>query len=318
MALFAPQIYAGQRVLVTGATGFIGRHAARVLAACGAEVILTGRNAEPLQELAATLEKNVRVCVADLSKAGEFTQLHREAAPALTFNLAGYGIDRTENDSVLFEALNADLPEEIARAAAAGKTGTWPGLAVVHCGSGFEYGPVAGPVSEESDAKPTSLYARTKLAGAQRFLASCRRSGLPGAVARLFVVYGPGEHPARLLPSLIRAKQTGEPVPMTAGHQLRDFTFVEDVAEGLLRIALLRASPDVINVATGRLTSVREFAQVAADEIGLHSGQLQLGALPYRDDEVAQGAVSDAKITQFLGWKPRTSIREGIRRTVRQ
>ncbi len=318
MASFTPQTYAGQRVLVTGATGFIGRHVAHALAAAGAEVFLSGRAEAPLRELADSLGKNAHPCVADLALPGEVAQLCKEVAPTITFNLAGYGIDRTETDTALFKALNTDLPAEIVRAVAEIPRGGWRGLAAVHCGSGFEYGPVAGPVSEDSAANPTSEYAQTKLAGSNQFLQSCRERGVAGAVARLFIVYGPGEHTSRLLPSLIRAKESGAPVPMTAGRQLRDFAFVGDAAEGLLRIGQLNNSPGILNVATGTLTSVRQFAETAAEVLGLRAGQLQFGALPYRDDEVAQGPVSDGKILQVLGWKPRTPIREGISKTVRK
>lgn len=311
-------MYAKQRVLVTGATGFIGQHVARALAASGAEVFLAGRAEGSLRQLAATLGGNAYPFVADLARPGAAARLYQEITPDLTLNLAGYGIDRTERDSSLFTALNVELPTELARAAGGVARGSWSGLAVVHCGSGFEYGPVAGPVSEDSVANPTSEYARTKLAGSQQFLQCCSDTGLAGAVARLFVVYGPGEHPARLLPSLVAAKRTGASVAMTAGQQRRDFTFVGDAVEGLLRIGLLEKPPGILNVATGVLTSVRQFAETAAEVLGLEPKQLQFGALPYREDEVAQGPVSDTRILQVLGWKPRTTVREGIRKTVRQ
>ena len=312
--------YAGQRVLVTGATGFVGRRVARALAAQGAALVITGRDASALRQVAADLRSPCEVQAVDLATPGEFDRLYRAVQPQVTFNLAGYGVDRSETDSTMMEALNTRLPAEMCEVLAQNPAHGGSRVELVHVGSGFEYGPVDGPVTEESPARPTSDYGRSKLAGTLNVLQASRERGLAAVVARLFVVYGPGEHEARLLPSLLRAKQTGEAVPMTAGQQRRDFTFVDDAVEGLLRLGALRldslaATPGVVNVATGTLTSVREFAEAAAEVIGLAPQQLQFGALPYRDDEVAQGPVDTTKLKRLLDWTPQCAIREGIRRT---
>ncbi|NIP76477.1 MAG: NAD-dependent epimerase/dehydratase family protein, partial [Xanthomonadales bacterium] len=74
-------------------------------------------------------------------------------------------------------------------------------------------------MAEDSVPNPTTLYGRSKLAGTLQFRRACQRTGLRGLTARLFTVYGPGEHPGRLLPSLIEAAETDEPLELTAGLQ---------------------------------------------------------------------------------------------------
>ena len=134
--------------------------------------------------------------------------------------------------------------------------------------------------------------------------------------ARLFTVYGPGEHSGRLLPSLIHAAEAGTAIDLTEGSQERDFTYVEDVAEGLLRLAESDFEPgEVVNLATGRLTSVREFVLTAAEELGLSDEQLRFGALSTRDEEMAHAPVSVDRLAELLGWLLPTSVREGIRKT---
>lgn len=302
-------------MLVTGASGFIGRWVARALTQTGATVTVTGRDRGALEMVCARYGITGATLLADLSRPGEFARLYAEAQPEVIFNLAGYGIDREEKNDALAEALNTRLVEEALHVIGAAPSGGWQGLRLVHTGSAFEYGAVDGTVFEETPARPVATYGRTKLTATQQVVAQTTR-GLPAAVARLFTVYGPGEHANRLLPSLLRAARTGEPLPMTGGKQQRDFTYVEDVAEGLLRLGLLREPPGVVNLATGHLTSIREFAETAATLLGLREGQLQVGALPYRGDETQQGPTDVTKLKKLVFWRPSTSVREGIQKAI--
>jgi nucleoside-diphosphate-sugar epimerase len=288
---------------------------ARFLTRAGAELWLVTRDATALDAVCAQHGIEGTRCACDLARAGEFARVYREARPAATFNLAGYGVDCDERDDALAEALNSRLVAEITHTIAPDNSPDWPGLHLVHTGSAFEYGAVPGTVNEDSPARPTITYGRTKLAATEQVAAACA-SGLRATVARLFTVYGPGEHPHRLLPSLLRVARSGEALEMTGGRQQRDFTYVEDVAEGLLRLGLQRAPVGVVNLATGRLTSIREFAETAAKLLGLRGDQLQLGALPYRDDEVEQGPADITRLKKMLFWRPALAVREGIQKTI--
>jgi UDP-glucuronate decarboxylase len=134
----------------------------------------------------------------------------------------------------------------------------------------------------------------------------------------LFTVYGPGEHAGRLLPSLREAARSAGVVPLTAGAQRRDFTYVEDVADGLLRLGLVdhAFAPRALNLATGELHGVREFVEIAARELGIDRSRLQFGALPTRTEEMAHDPVSIESLSALVGWRPSTSIAEGVERTL--
>ena len=307
--------YRGQRVLVTGASGFIGRWVARALAQAGAEAWLAGRDPAALEAVCRRYSFAGTPCIADLARPGEFKRLWNEARPAVTFNLAGYGIDREEKDDALAGQLNTGLVREILEALETAASTAWAGLRLVHAGSAFEYGAVPGTINEDTPATPVATYGRTKLAATELVSAAAGR-GLRAAAARLFTVYGPGEHPNRLLPSLMRAAETGETLPMTGGRQQRDFTYVEEVAEGMLRLGLQPEPVGTVHLATGRLTSIREFALAAAELLSLREGQLQLGALPYRTDETQQGPTDVTKLKKLVFWKPSLTVREGIEKTI--
>lgn len=308
--------YRGRRVLVTGASGFLGCWVARLLHEGGAELFLGGRSTEALRSAGAAFRFTGEMLCADFGEPGTFAQLYRDVRPVITFHLAGYGVDPEERDAALAERLNHHLIEEIANVIGADPAAGWPGLRLIHAGSAAEYGAVAGPVTEVSPENPVNLYGRTKLAGKWALRRAVEHSGLRATTARLFTVYGPGEHAHRLLPSLIAAAQSGRTLALTAGEQQRDFTYVADVAEGLLRLGCLGgAAAAVVNMATGTLTRVRTFAETAAAALGVAPGKLDFGALPYRADETPHGPVSTALLEATLAWKPVTSIREGIEKT---
>jgi nucleoside-diphosphate-sugar epimerase len=237
--------------------------------------------------------------------------------PAIVFNLAGYGVDQTERDETLSKRLNGDLPLEICQAAAIWKDESWQGQHIVHVGSALEYGVVGGDLQEDGPAQPTTVYGRSKLRGTQQVIESCGKLGMRGLTARLFTVYGPGEHATRLLPSLIRAANTRQRLDLTEGAQLRDFTYVEDVAEGLLRLGVSPAEHGlVVNLATGSLSSVRSFVEIAARLLEIPAAKLGFGALATRGEEMRHDPVSVLRMREMTGFVPSVSIETGVRRTL--
>jgi nucleoside-diphosphate-sugar epimerase len=234
-------------------------------------------------------------------------------------NAVGYGVARDERDDRLAARLNADLVEELAEALVDAERvlPAWRGPRLIHLGSAFEYGSVEGTVTEATECRPRSVYGMTKLEGTRRLSEVVQRKGLRAVSARLATVYGPGEHPHRLLPSLLQAARTTETLSFTRGEQERDFTFVDDVAEGVVRLVSCKSLSDpVLNLATGRLTPVRAFAERAREMLGIPPDRLRFGDIPYREDEVWQGPIDVGRLQATLGWKPATSIDEGIRRTI--
>jgi nucleoside-diphosphate-sugar epimerase len=301
-------------VLVLGAAGFIGRWVSSTLFSAGALLTLAVRDAAAAQAVFGEHGISGDVEVVDLADATAVQQLLDRTRPSVTFNLAGYGVDPSERDPSMATALNEDLPRLLAERADAASNSRWRGRVVVHAASGIEYGSAAGLVAEDTPPQPVSTYARSKLAGTD---AIARAAGGRCIAARLFTVYGPGEHSGRLLPSILQLMRNNADLSLTAGAQLRDFTSVEDVADGLLRVgATMPDDTRVVNLATGRMTSVRRFAEIAADVAGVSRDRLRFGELPGRPDEMGASRVAVARAERMLHWVPGTDIRAGIERTV--
>ncbi len=305
--------YAGVRVLVTGASGFIGRWIARVLTQAGADLVLGVRDATAMRGIAERYSMSGTVAVCDFRKATDIMALVRSTRPHLTFNAVGYGVDSTERDLAEMVAINAEAVVHLADAIEQYADTGWSGVRLVQLGSALEYGTASGRLSEAEEAAPTTSYGRTKL---RATLGLAGRRDLRSLTARLFTVYGPGEHAGRLLPTLLEIRPRGTRIPLTEGTQLRDFTYVGDVAEGLVRLGLSHSPAGmVVNLATGHLETVRAFAETAARVLGMPLEALDFGAIQRQRVEMAHDDVTIDRLLAFTGWRPGTSIEAGISAT---
>ena len=308
-------MFRGRRALVLGATGFIGRRVVRALAGADAVVTASGRDIAGLNALRTAY--GVRAIPCDLARDADLRELVFSARPEVTFNLTGYGVSRAEHDPDVAQLINTELPQRLVRGLTMLETDTWPGQRLIHAGSALEYGDVGGSLAEDGPAEPATLYGRTKLAGTRALAAESRATGLSAVTARLFTVYGPGERSGRLLPTLIQSARSGAAVQLTAGNQRRDFVYVDDTAEALMRLAACRdVHHDTVNVATGVLITVREFVERAASVLGLVPAQLLFGRVATRSDEITHDPVSNARLRETTGWTPTVSIELGVQRTI--
>jgi len=310
--------YQGRRAMVLGASGFIGRWIARGLSQAGAEVVAAVRDPGGAARILERWGARSLIAPVDLASPGTVRSLIEAHRPEIIFNAAGYGVDRSERDDILMDRLNHSLVEEIAMAVRDLPAAPWAGARVVHCGSALEYGRLDGDLAEDGPPpSPTDPYGRSKLAGSEALRRIAWEAGIPSVTARLFTVYGPGEHSTRLLPAIMSAAETGAPVALTTGMQLRDFTFVEDVAEGLLRLGVAVQCPgETVNLATGKLLSVRDFTKQAAHVLLIPEARLQFGLVGTHIAEMQHKPVTVARLQQLTGWSPVVPVEQGVRRTV--
>jgi len=305
------------RIAILGASGFIGRWVARALGTRSAKLYLVVRNKSVSEGVFSKYHVHGKILEADLSDSNEVRKLFHEVRPSITFNLSGYGVKPTERDPETSHRINTHLVSAICEAVAETRDADWPGQDIVHVGSALEYGAIGGNLSEDSAPNPTTDYGRSKLQGTATLARNCKARGIKGVTARLFTVYGPGEHQGRLLPSLLDAARAGESLGLTDGVQKRDFTYVEDVAEGLLRLGLVTTKPgEIVNLATGHLMTVRSFAETAAGIMKIPSDRLEFGALPTRTEEMEHATVAIERLRRLTTWVPSTGIEEGILRTL--
>lgn len=309
--------YKNTRIALFGASGFIGRWVALKLYEAGAEITAFSRTTDHARRVLAFRDIDSEHIQIDLRASdSEITAAITSANPQVIFNLAGYGIDRSERDNGLAQRINAEIPALLASALSDLDPAGWKNQRLIHVGSALEYGEIAGDLSEDSPTNATTLYGKTKLAGTLDLKEAAIARELPSLTARLFTVYGPGEHPARLLPTIINMARSNEEIPLTGGLQKRDFTFVGDVADGLLRLGLSTAKlGEIINLASGELQSVRAMIEATADACEISRERLRFGDIPTRAEEMAHAPVNNARLRELTAWSPDASLRQGVEQT---
>lgn len=300
----------GTRVAVTGAAGFVGAAVARRLVADGHDVVCVVRPGSDAPRLAGL---DVERLEADL-EAPDAPALVGAARPDACVHAAAAGAVTPDHDLARVVRVNALLPPLLAEALAAAGCRRFVGL-----GSSSEYGPRDGPMRETDAAAPDDGYGAAKLAGGILARRVASLLGLEAAWLRLFSVYGPGEDPRRLIPALVGAALAGTPLDLSPGDQVRDFVFVDDVAEAVaVTLARPRLDAEVVNVATGVQTSVRDAAAVVARLTGADPALFRFGALPYRNRSAERFSwrADTAHAERVLDWRAQHDLEAGLRRTV--
>ncbi len=297
-----------KRVLLTGATGFIGSNVARRLLTDGHEVFLILRPDCPswrIRDVAA----DVRIQEVDLQDQAGVTDAVRRARPDWVFNLAAHGAYSWQTD--LRAMLMTNLLGTIHLLEAALATGF---EAFVQTGSSSEYGAKDHSPSETDWLEPNSQYAVTK-ASATLF---CRYTGhardLPIRTLRLYSVYGPWEEPSRLMPTLVMRGLRGELPDLVSPETARDYIYVDDVVNAcMVAAATTNQEPGAVyNVGTGLQTSLQEVIELVRAELSIDAEPIW-GSMPPRTWDTDVWVADSSRIRGELGWQPSRTLSEGFR-----
>ena len=286
-------------VLLTGASGFIGRPTLAALLARGFRVHAVSRNAVPPDET------DVMWHQADLLDPAQRRRLVEETHATHLVHLAWHvEHDRfwTAPENADWVAASLDLFRLFAGAG---------GRRAVFAGSCAEYDWAKlgdKPVHETDPCRPASVYGRAKLTLLQQTSELAARANVSLTWARFFLLFGFDEEPRRLIPSIVRGLLRNEDVPLTSGRQIRDFLDTRDVAHALSLLTGQDAVAGTINVASGRALSIRALADQIARQCGRTSALLKFGALPDREGEPAYLVANVARLSDEAAFAPQASL----------
>lgn len=292
-----------KKVLLTGATGFIGYHCIEPLLTRGYEVHAV--SSKP----ARTDARGVRWHQCDLTQPGAAEVVLGAAQPTHLLHLAWYVVPgkliaAPEN----FAWVSASVDLARAFAAAGGKR-------VVVCGSGYEYDWTYGYCSEKlTPQEPNTVYGSCKQALYLMLTSLAEQARLSVGWGRVFFLYGPNEHPQRLVSSVILSLLRGQPAKTSHGRQIRDYMHVQDVADGL--VGLLDSEvKGAVNVSSGQATTLRDIV-LTAGRLLQRPELIQLGAIPARANDSPLVVGDNTRLLSEVGWSQKFDLEAGLAQTI--
>ncbi|MDP3772207.1 MAG: NAD-dependent epimerase/dehydratase family protein [bacterium] len=300
------------RVLVAGGSGFIGTHVVAALVRAGVgEIVVLGKKKASRVIADAEAYSTARFTFLDCDLASQSSERVLKGLKGFdyVFNLIGV----TEQDMPHPDPLRL-MEANLLPLVRLTKMLDWASIkGAVHVGSNAEYGNAPVPHREDAPLRPTNCYGLAKATTTTYALMMTRGGWAKWCVARPFFVYGPGREYG-LVCEAARVMSGGEKFVIHGKKITRDPVFVEDVAEALVRLAVCpKATGEIVNVANGQEITVRAIAECVHEAVG--GGGVLVDAHA-RAGDLLRSCGSVAVLMRLTGWHPRTTLREGVRRTV--
>lgn len=290
----------GKKILVTGATGFIGSHLCRQLLTHDAKVFGISRNPSPQKR------GDIHWWKGDLVDFEFIQKVMIEAEPDIIFHLASY-VAGSRNIELVLPTFHSNLSSTVNLLTAATKVGS---RRIILAGSMEE------PENENDCAVPCSPYAAAKWAsnGYARMFHELYQT--PVDIARIFMVYGPEQNDLKkLIPYVILSLLRGEAPKLTSGHRQIDWIYVDDVVHGLMAMACApNLHGDVVDLGSGELFTIQDIVKKLVEIIDPDITP-QFGSLPERLlEQIRIARVSESH--DKIHWNPQIYLDEGLNRTV--
>lgn len=294
-----------KKVLLTGATGFVGRHCPPLLLAQGYEVhAVHYRITKEVHH-----HPNLHWHKADLLDPIQITKLIDRISPSHLLHFASYtkpGKYWTSSKNFSWVQASLTLLQEFARRG---------GQRVVMAGSCAEYDWKYGYCSEGvTPLLPSSIYGICKHSLQSMLEAYSVQFDLSSAWGRIFFAYGPHEPPTKLISYVIRSLLQGEPALCTHGEQIRDFIHVYDVAGAF--VALLDSDVSgPVNIGSGYPSALKTVILKIADQLNQHD-LLQFGALPSSTNESPLLVANVTRLSEEVKWQSKYSLDHGLEQMI--
>jgi len=294
-----------KRVLLTGATGFVGRHCLPALLARGYEVHATSSKADVAEPQSEAHWHQV-----DLLSAAQVSRLLEELRPTHLLHCAWYAVPgKYWSSPENFRWLDASLHLFQTFSATGGER-------AVGVGTCAEYDWHDGQCSEQlTPLSPTTNYGVCKHKLQLMLDTLAKESGLSTAWARLFFLYGPHEYEERLVASIIRSILQDQPALCSHGEQVRDFLYIRDAADAL--VALLDSDvTGAVNIASGVPLRLSELIKEIAAQLG-RPDLIKLGARPAAQGEPSLLVADIGRLHDEVKWVPQHELTQGLTETIK-
>lgn len=295
-----------KHVLLTGATGFLGSHLLEALLEQGYQVTILKRSTSDTWRIEHLLEQ---VRAFDIDKTG-FDEIFSRNNIKLIIHLATF-YRKVDSSSDFEEMINTNItfPSLLLEAGIKAKI-----KGFINTGTFFEYDCSEAPVSELNKSKPFNNYAKTKLLFDT--LLHTYKDLINIVTLRIFSPYGPKDND-KIIHRILKASSNGELLRLSAGFQKLDFIHCNDVVSAYIKaidyISRSKEVSEIFNIGSGVPTSLREVVSIVEEELGFTINK-EWASLSSNDLDLVFADIRKAK--EYLRWKPETTVREGILKTM--
>lgn len=291
-----------KKVLLTGASGFIGRHAIDGLIRRGYEV-------HAISRIHSNSSTNIYWHNVDMFNSIQVENIFNVIRPSHLLHFA-WNVEpklyMTSMENFHWVRASLEMLNLFKRNG---------GTRAVFAGTCAEYDWRYGCLTENlTPCRPSSNYGICKNSLNEMMNAFCQSGGISSAWGRIFFLYGPYESESRLVASVIKSLLVGKPALCTHGEQYKDFLYVEDVADAFCAL-LESAITGSVNIASGEPVKVRELVQMIGDTIG-SSELLRIGSIMSMLREPSILFANVDRLSNEVGWKPKYKLSTGIEKTI--
>jgi len=297
-----------KRIVITGATGFIGASIAREFLHAGDEVTVLTRMNSNLSRLSA-LKSDIKFFEYSTLDPQHFDISRISKGADIFVHCAWSGVAGSDRNEAF--QISTNIPTTISSVDLAAKLGCqhWIGL-----GSQAEYGNLNCKISESSPQKPTTLYGKAKLTAGISALDLCDAYQLKGSWLRVFSTYGPGDAPNWFIPYVIQEFLANRAPKLTHCEQLWDYLYVQDAGNAVVAVANKNAA-GTFNLGSGNALPLKTYIETVREILGTPLIP-EYGAIEYRPDQVMHLEADVNKLTKNTGWTPSVEVIEGLTQTI--
>lgn len=294
------------RILLTGATGFLGSHIAEVLCLSRHELLLTKRAASNLWRCA-SFEDQVKWTNTDSETFESEVLAFR---PTVIINSAWNGVSARERDSWNEQLSNLHYQQRLLDLAKQLSVKVFIGI-----GSQAEYGTFDGCIDENYPANPNSAYGAVKLAAQEIVKAFCDTNSITWYWFRLFSCFGEREAENWLIPATIKNMVFKDHMDLTAGEQRYSYMYIKDVANVFLAAVNGKAESGVYHIASDKLRSLRSILTSIKQYLN-PDFHLNFGVLPYRKNQSMINGSINLKTQKAFGIFDKSDFSEKLIQTI--